>query len=120
MKAKTLDSSPWEAMESLEAAITICDADLRLISMNGKALASFGMAGGEAPTGMDLRECHKEQSVATMEDILRTGVPNVYTIKKKGLRKMIWQAPWTKEGNIAGLVEISFILPLDIPHFDRD
>jgi transcriptional regulator with PAS, ATPase and Fis domain len=120
MEAKTSNSSSWEAMESLEAAITVCDADLRLISMNGKALASFGMSGEAAPAGMDLRECHKEQSVVKMEEILRTGVPNVYTIKKKGKRKMIWQAPWTKDGRIAGLVEISFFLPQEIPHFDRD
>ncbi|MEW6549253.1 MAG: PAS sensor protein [Spirochaetota bacterium] len=114
------DSLPVEAIGSLDAAVTICDRDLKLVWMNAKAMASFGLEGGPLPTGMDLRSCHKPESTAKMEEILGTGLPNVYTIRKKGRKKMIWQAPWIKDGAAAGLVEISIILPDAMPHFDRD
>jgi isocitrate dehydrogenase (NAD+) len=39
-----------------------------------------------------------------MERILETGVPNIYTIEKKGIKKLIYQAPWRKDDEIAGLV----------------
>jgi len=45
--------------------------------------------------------------------------PNVYTIDKAGVRKLIFQSPWTENGSFRGYVEISLRLPAEIPHFDR-
>jgi hypothetical protein len=33
---------------------------------------------------------------------------------------MIYQAPWFKEGKVAGLVELSLEIPFDLPHYIRD
>ena len=52
--------------------------------------------------------------------MLSDGSSNVYTISKGGVKKLIFQSPWKINGEIAGLVETSMILPPDMPHYDRD
>ena len=51
--------------------------------------------------------------------MLATGESNSYTISKGGLRKMIYQTPWRRDGRIAGMVEISMVIPDEMPHYDR-
>ena len=100
-------------------AVTVCDRDFTIIYMNDKAAATFEKDGGRNLLGTDLLACHKESSKVIMRRILDTGEPNSYTIEKSGLRKFIYQAPWLKEGRIAGLVEISVVIPESLPHFVR-
>ena len=108
-----------EAIGSIDAAITVCDADLRLLYMNEKSRLTFGGKDSGPLVGTSLVDCHKPQSVEKMKKILASGQSNVYTISKNGAKKLIWQAPWEKDGKIGGLVEISIPLPEDIPHYDR-
>ncbi len=118
-------SAPGAAMSledflgAIDGAITVCDADLNLLYMNEKSIATFGGPGGAPAIGSSLADCHKPSSVEKMKAIIAEGKPNVYTISKGGVRKLIWQAPWTRDGAIAGLVEISLPLPASIPHYDR-
>ena len=70
--------------------------------------------------GRNLIPCHGEESVRKIRQMLETGESNAYTITKNGVRKMIYQTPWRVEGRIAGLVEISMIIPAEMPHYDRD
>ena len=44
---------------------------------------------------------------------------NVYTIEKHGIKKLIYQAPWYRDGEFAGLVELAIELPAELPHFVR-
>jgi hypothetical protein len=44
---------------------------------------------------------------------------NVYTIEKKGVRKLIHQSPWYESGVCRGFVELSLEIPAEIPHFLR-
>jgi transcriptional regulator with PAS, ATPase and Fis domain len=107
------------AIDAIDAAVTVCDADLKILYMNGKSAASFESSGGAALVGKNLADCHKGVSVQKMKDILASGIPNVYTISKNGTRKLIWQGRWEKEGKVAGLIEISMPLPESMPHYDR-
>jgi len=104
---------------AVDGAITVCDADFRLLYMNEKSKATFGGPEGAPAIGDSLAGCHKPASLEKMKAILAEGEPNVYTISKGGVRKLIWQAPWTKDGAVAGLVEISLPLPASMPHYDR-
>lgn len=100
-------------------AVTVCDADYTIIYMNDKAAATFGPEGGFGLLGTDLRKCHQSRSNEIMARILESGEPNTYTIEKKGVHKLIYQAPWRREGRIAGLVELSLVIPAELPHFVR-
>ncbi|MBL8966163.1 MAG: PAS domain-containing protein [Spirochaetaceae bacterium] len=100
-------------------AVTVCDRDYTVLYMNDKAAKTFEKWGGADLLGKSLRDCHLPSSIETMERILQSGSPNVYTIEKAGVRKLIYQAPWKKEGKIAGLVELSLEIPAEMPHFVR-
>jgi hypothetical protein len=45
--------------------------------------------------------------------------PNVYTIEKNGIKKLIYQSPWFEKGEMKGLVELSLEIPFNMPHFIR-
>jgi hypothetical protein len=105
--------------ESLDAAVTVTDRDLTVIYMNEKARTSFAKWGGENFLGKNLADCHMPHSMEIIHTILATGKPNVYTIEKQGVKKLIYQAVWKTEGKVAGLVEISMVLPEDMPHHIR-
>ena len=52
--------------------------------------------------------------------MLEKGMANTYSVRSKGKTKLITQQPWYREGEFAGIVEISFVLPDPLPHHDRD
>jgi transcriptional regulator with PAS, ATPase and Fis domain len=106
-------------MEEFNAAITVVDSAFDVIYMNSKAAATFEKWGGRELIGKSLSNCHQERSMSIMRRIIETGTPNSYTIEKNGIKKMVFQAPWEKDGAIAGLVEISFEIPWDMEHFVR-
>ena len=102
------------------AAITVIDRDFVIVYMNDKAAATFEKWGGCRLLGKSVLDCHNERSKAILSRIMETGTPHSYTIEKGGVKKMIHQAPWKKDGAIAGLVEISMEVPLEMEHFVRD
>ena len=103
----------------MNCAVTVCDKEGTVLYMHEKALATFAKHGDKR--GRNLFPCHNERSQSIMHRMLATGEPNVYTITKNGQRKMIYQTPWrNSDGEIAGLVEISMVIPADMPHYDRD
>ena len=57
--------------------------------------------------------------------ILTEGITNSYTISKKGQRKLIHQTPWYKDAadgsgkTVAGIIELSIVIPEQMPHYDR-
>jgi transcriptional regulator with PAS, ATPase and Fis domain len=106
--------------DSVTSAITVCDLDGIVIAMNDKAGISFAKDGGKDLIGKSLMECHNPHSQAMIKDMMKTGKVNAYTIEKKGIKKMIYQAPWYKDGVIGGLVEISMEIPFEMPHFVRE
>mgnify|MGYP001339470408 CR=1 FL=1 len=108
----------WAA--ELPLSITITDADANIIYMNDKAAATFNKYGGETLIGKSLFDCHNPLSADTIRKLLKTGGSNVYTIEKQGQKKLIWQSAWFTNKIISGLVEISIVLPTDMPHHNRD
>jgi nitrogen-specific signal transduction histidine kinase len=94
-------------IEKLDGAVIVTDADGTLTYMNEKAVRQFEKEGGSGLIGKKLSECHSERS------------NNVYTIEKKGKKKLIFQTPWISDGEFKGLVELSLEIPSDMPHFIR-
>jgi hypothetical protein len=105
--------------KELPFAITVCNLDAIIIYMNDKSSSTFTNSGGSALVGKSLFDCHSQHSNEIIKELLLTGRSNIYTIEKNNVRKMICQVPWFMDGKVAGLVEISILLPEDIPHFIR-
>ncbi len=112
------DVAPHWADE-LDVGITVVDRNLTILYMNEKSATAFATWGGKALVGKDVRACHQERSVRIIEHILATGEPNIYTVEKQGVKKLIYQAPWRKDGQIAGVVEFSMEIPPEMPHYVR-
>jgi hypothetical protein len=54
-----------------------------------------------------------------LEGMLASHEKNVYTIEKNGVKKLIFQTPWFKNGQYAGFVEMSLEIPFEMSHFVR-
>lgn len=70
--------------------------------------------------GRSLIPCHNERSQAIIRRLLDEGGRNVYTIQKRGVRKLIYQTAWRQNGVVGGLVEYSMELPDPMPHYVRE
>ncbi len=103
--------------EELGCAITVCDTEGVILYMNDKAKATFAKHGDLI--GKNLMNCHNDRSKSIIHDMLETGGTNCYTITKGGVRKMIYQSAWKENGQVKGLVEISMVIPEDMPHYNR-
>lgn len=103
--------------EEINAAVTVCDDEGVILYMNRKARETFASHGDLI--GKNLFACHSEASKQKIRHMLATGESNAYTISKGGLRKMIYQTPWRRDGHIAGMVEISMVIPEEMPHYIR-
>ncbi|MCX6132785.1 MAG: hypothetical protein NTU47_03130 [Ignavibacteriales bacterium] len=102
------------------AAITVCNQNGIILSLNDKACVSFADDGGKNLIGTNLLDCHPEPARTKVEELLQSGASNVYTIEKGGVKKLIYQSPWYDDGKYAGLVELSLPIPAEMPHFVRD
>ncbi|HTX73401.1 MAG TPA: hypothetical protein VMC79_11290 [Rectinemataceae bacterium] len=102
------------------AAVTVTGKDGTILYMNDKSARTFEKDGGRSLVGRDVLACHNENSKAIIRRIIDDEKPNVYTIEKKGVKKLIFQAPWYSSGELAGLVELSLEIPFELPHFNRD
>ena len=106
-------------VKELKVAITVCDREGVALEMNDRAAATFEKDGGRDLIGKSLLDCHPERARALFAELLRTAEKNVYTIEKDGVKKLIYQAPWYRDGEYQGIVELSLPVPFEIPHFVR-
>lgn len=109
------DEFPWA--DQMNCAVTVCDANGTILYMNERSRATFASHGDLIDK--NLFECHSQASIDKIRHMLATGESNSYTISKNGQRKMIYQTPWRQNGTIAGMVEISMVIPDEMPHYVR-
>lgn len=89
------------------------------LELNRRSAATFAKSGGRRLVGRSMLDCHPGPALRKMRALLRSGRVNVYTIEKKGRKKLIWQGPWYENGRRGGIVELSIELPARMPHFVR-
>ena len=112
------EENAW--IKEFPAAVTICDTEGNILEMNDKAAQTFEKDGGRALIGKNMLDCHPDPARGKVERLMDDKQKNVYTIEKKGIKKLIYQSPWYKDGKYAGFAELSFEIPFEIPHFIRD
>lgn len=100
--------------KELNCAITVCDKEGIVLYMNEKSIITNGDV-----LGQNLFGCHNPRSQEIIRRLLEKGETNSYTISKKGEKKLIYQTPWYQQGEIAGLVEFSIVIPEEMPHYIR-
>ncbi len=108
-----------EWFKEFPGAVTVCDAHGIILEMNEKAARTFEKDGGYALVGKNLLDCHSDLSRDKVQQLLASHKNNVYTIEKNGVKKLIYQTPWFRNGEYAGFVEVSLEIPFEMPHFVR-
>ena len=106
---------PW--VKEFPGAIEVCDPNGILLEMNDRAAERDG---GRELIGSNILDCHPEPARTKLKQMLESGQPNIYTIEKKGRKRLIYQAPWFSDGTFAGFVELDLTLPENMPHFVRE
>ncbi len=106
-----------EWSKEMNCAVTVCDTEGVILYMNDKAKETFAKHGDMI--GQNLMGCHNDRSKEIIRRLLETGGVNCYTIDKQGVKKMIYQTAWKEEGKVRGLVEISMVIPQEMPHYVR-
>jgi len=106
-------------VRSFPGAVTVCDREGVILEMNERSVASFADDGGAALIGTNALDCHPEPARGKLAGLLAAGKTNAYTIEKRGMKKLVYQAPWYRDGAYAGFVELSLEIPFEMPHFVR-
>jgi len=106
--------------DEFSGALTICDKKGRIVYMNKKAAMVFKKDGGIKLIGSNLFDCHPEPARTKLAEMLKNRTANIYTIEKKGIKKLIYQSPWYEKGRYKGFIELSLEMPFKIPHFVRN
>ena len=78
--------------EEADVAVTICDREGRIIEMN---------------------EQSRQVNLKPGQSLI------VYTITKGDKKKLIYQIPWYENGEYAGFMELSMIIPHEMAHYVR-
>lgn len=105
--------------EEFNGSITVCDLDGIIVYMNKNSIEQFKKYGGEKLIGTNLLDCHPEPSKSMLKNMLKSPVKNMYTTEKNGVRKIIYQSPWMRNGKFSGITELSFVLDENIPNHVR-
>jgi hypothetical protein len=87
--------------------------------MNDKAAKTYEKDGGYGLIGANMLDCHPDSARAKAEVLFADKVKNVYTIEKNGIKKLVYQTPWYKDGQYAGFMELSLEIPFEMQHFNR-
>jgi hypothetical protein len=112
-----MNSHDW--IKEFPGAVTVCDPQGVILEMNGRAIQVFAADGGAALIGTNVLACHPEPARTKLKAMMAEGRTNVYTIEKKGLKKLIYQSPWTEGGVYRGFVELALEIPFEMRHFIR-
>lgn len=108
-----------EWFDEIPCSVTVCDTDYTILYMNDRSAEVNASDGGKSLIGKNMLDCHPPAAREKLLGVMASGRPNIYTIEKNGQKKIICQSHWRKNGEVGGLVEITFVLPSEIPHFVR-
>jgi len=106
--------------DDFNGAITVCDRQGIVVYMNKRSKSQFAKYEDGDLLGKSLIDCHPEPAKTILLEMLAEPITNSYTIEKNRIRKMINQSPWFENNEFKGVIEISFEVPMDLPHHKRD
>ena len=92
-----------DRLKEVPFAITICDREGKILEMNDRSKETFAKYGDLI--GHSLFDCHHGASEEKLRGLLENHNVNAYTI--------------SKNGQFGGYVELSLVLPDEMPHYIR-
>jgi hypothetical protein len=108
-----------EWIKEFPGAVTVCDPAGVILEMNDAAIRSNAGDGGARLIGTNVLDCHPEPALTKLRAFMAQREPNIYTIEKQGVKKLVYQTWWHRDGRIGGFLEVVLVIPFDLPHFVR-
>lgn len=118
MSPATHPAHAW--VREFRGAVVICDPAGVILEMNDAAIRSNAEDGGAKLIGTNLLDCHPEPSLTKLREFMAQREPNIYTVEKRGVKKLVYQTPWHVDGKYAGFLEVVLEIPFEMPHFVRE
>lgn len=112
-----IENLDWQ--KEANVAITVCDEEGIILYMNDKAQKTFEKYGGNEIIGKNVLDCHPEPARSKLKMLMERKIENTYAIEKNGVKKLIHQSPYFVEGKYKGFVELSIVLPGNMPNYLR-
>ena len=106
-------------LEEFPNSIIVSNPEGVILEMNGVAAKDYEKLGGKGLIGSNMLDCHPEPARSKLVEMLKNRQSNIYITEKADVKKLIYQAPWTRNGEYAGFVELSLVLPEEMQHFVR-
>lgn len=106
-------------VQNFPGAITISDPAGVILAMNDKSVEGYAADGGLLLIGTNMLDCHPEPARSKVKEMLEKQQLNVYSIEKHGVKKLIYQTPWSEDGKYCGFIELALEIPFEMPHFIR-
>jgi len=103
-------------VKEFRGPVIVSDTSGIITEMNDRAIEWFASRGGKELLGKSLFDVHSEAAQGEIKRLLEKREANVYTIERQGVRSLVYQAPWYRDGAFAGLVELLLEVPSEIPH----
>lgn len=101
------------------ANILISDPQGEILEMNDQAVMVFKSEGGRKLIGSNMLDCHPDPAKKKVAELQASRKANIDTIENNGFNTLIYQSPWYKDREYAGMVEIELELPTEVPHIVR-
>ena len=105
--------------DGFKGKVTVCDREGKIIYINKLVNEKYINEGNDL-LGTNLLDCHPEPSRSKLVAMLETPAINTYTVEKGEIKRLIHQTPLYTNGDFSGVIEISFEIAKDMPHFNRD
>ena len=103
-------------VDEFPGAVTVCDPEGIILEMNQKSAENFKDDGGMELIGKNMFDCHPRTRTNQNQRAPREkAAPTFILTEKKGVHKLIYQSPWYKNGKYCGFVELSLVIPSEIP-----
>ncbi len=112
-----MDLPDWA--QNFPGSITICDPSGVILAMNAKSAEGYAKDGGLRLIGTNMLDCHPEPARSKVKEMLEKQQRNVYTIEKRGVKKLVYQTPWVEDGRYLGFIELVLEIPFEMSHFMR-
>jgi transcriptional regulator with PAS, ATPase and Fis domain len=103
----SLEDEMCDWVEEFPGMISVCDVDGKIMVLNKKIAAYFSSTGGKELIGTNLFDCHGNTSGEEIKQLMKQEKADVYIAEENGERELVIHSPWFKEGEFAGLVEIT-------------
>jgi hypothetical protein len=71
-----------------------------ILYMNDKAADVNKEEGGKALIGKNLMDCHPPEAQKKLKEVMVSGRPYAFTVEKKGVRKLVYQGQWKRNGKV--------------------